>query len=221
MTVRRLLLGLVTAGALAVTAAGCSDSSADDPDGASTVQGTSSTPTTPAPPPQTLPALPKPSKAWPTPSVTGAPADDAPLADRIRFSIAKRVQVAAGKAGKTTVSCPGLDEVESGSGSRTITCTVTYGGQSFSGRLVVDAKRYSASYSFTSESVAVARAKVVDAVTRVAVNPAKVSCTMGDVAVVKHADPDGIACTVTDTAGAETQYTARVSGDGKVTAAKM
>jgi hypothetical protein len=220
MTVRRVLAGLLAAGALAF-AAGCSDSPADDPSGASTVQGTSSTPSTPTPPRETLPPLPKPSKPWPAPKVTGAPADDAPLADRIRFSIAKRVQVAAGKAGKTTVSCPGLDEVESGSGSKTITCTVTYGGQSFSGRLVVDAKRYSASYSFTSESVAVARAKVVDAVTRVAVNPARVSCTMGDVAVVKHADPSGIACTVTDTAGAESQYTARVSGDGKVTAAKM
>ena len=83
------------------------------------------------------------------------------------------------------------------------------------------AKRYSASYSFNSDSVAVARPKVVDAVTRVAANPGEVSCPMPEVMVLKHADPAGIECTVTDTAGAGSPYRARVSGDGKVTAAKV
>lgn len=220
MTVRTALLGLFAAGAL-VCAAGCSDRPSADPGVGSTVQGQATSTTPASTPPETLPPLPNPSKPWPVPTVTGAPAEDAPLADRIRFSIAKQVQVAAGKAAKTTVSCPGLDDVGSGSGSHTITCTVTYGGQSFTGRLVVDAKRYSATYDFTSDSVAVAKPKVVDAVTRAAVRPAKVDCTMGAVAVLKHADPNGLDCTVTDTSGAEAAYTVRVSGDGKVTAAKM
>jgi hypothetical protein len=165
-----------------------------------------------------LTPLPTPSKPWPTPKVTGEPAGDAPLASRITFAISKQAQIAAGKAATTTVKCPGIDKVET-AGNHELTCTVTYAGKSYSGTLTVDAKQYSASYKFTSPSVAIVRAKVVDAVQRSVSDAAKVTCTMDDVAVVKTADA-GIACDVTTTANAVQPYKAQVSGNGQVLVAK-
>ena len=212
MTLRRALAGLLAAGAL-LLAAGCSDS----PEAAGSTPGTTAGETPVATPTeQDLPPLPKPSKPWPTPKVTGGPAEDGPLADRIRFAIAKQAQLAAGKAATTKVSCPQLDSVEKSGGEHKITCTVTYAGSSYTGTLTVDAKRYTASYKFTSDSVPVVRAKVVDAVQRVAASAAKVSCAMEAVAVVKHSHPGGISCDVTTVKNEVVKYAAAVSGDGKI-----
>jgi hypothetical protein len=202
--------------------AGCSDSA---PDAGGTPSSTgSSGPSAPGSTPiptastPTLTPLPVPSKPWPTPSVKGEPASDAPLAQRIRFAISKQAQLTAGKAATTTVNCPGIDQAET-AGKHTLTCTVTYGGKSYTGQLTVDAKQYSASYKFTSDSVAIVKAKVVDAVLRTVSGAAKVTCTMDDVAVVKHTS-EGIACDVTTTGNAVQPYKAQVSGNGQVLVAK-
>jgi hypothetical protein len=209
MTVRGVLAGLFAATVLA----GCSDAPAAS--GGTPSVAPSETPVV-TPTEQALPPLPKPSKPWPTPKVTGAPAQDAPLADRIRFAIARQAQLAAGKAATTKVSCPELDSVEKAGGEHKLSCTVTYAGASYTGTLTVDAKRYTASYRFTSDSVPIVRAKVVDAVQRMAAGAAKVSCAMEEVAVVKHSDPDGIGCDVTTVQNQVAKYSVAVSGDGKV-----
>ena len=92
MTVRRLLsgemrLGLAVFGLAAVLVfvlAGCSDSKPDNKSGStpSAPTGSTSAPIPPASNP-TLTPLPTPSKPWPTPKVTGQPASDAPLAQRL------------------------------------------------------------------------------------------------------------------------------------------
>ncbi|WP_460664215.1 hypothetical protein [Kribbella swartbergensis] len=213
------VFGLSAIAVFALTA--CSDSEPEaggtPAPSASSVPASSSAPIPTASTPS-LTALPTPSKPWPTPAVTGAPADDAPLAERIEFAIAKQAQVAAGKAARTTVKCPGIDDVEK-PGKHELTCTVTYAGKSYSGTLTVDAKTYTASYKFTSESVAIVKPKVVDAVLRTAPDAAKVTCTMDDVAVVKHSG-EPIACDVTTTANAVQPYQAQVSGNGQVLVAK-
>jgi hypothetical protein len=199
--------------------AGCSDS---EPEAGGTPAPSAHTGSSTAPIPNastpTLTPLPTPSTPFPTPRVTGAPDDDAPLAQRIRFAIAKQAQIAAGKAAKTTVSCPGIDDVER-AGEHQLTCTVTYAGKSYSGTLTVDAKQYSATYKFTSDSVAIVRAKVVDAVLRSAPNASKVTCTMDDVTVVKHTS-QGIGCDVTTVDNAVQPYRAQVSGNGQVLVSK-
>jgi hypothetical protein len=201
--------------------AGCSDSTPDAGGTPSTTGSSgpsappSSIPTASKP---TLPPLPTPSKPWPTPSVKGEPASDAPLAQRIRFAISKQAQITAGRAATTTVNCPGIDKAET-AGKHTLTCTVTYAGKSYTGELTVDAKQYSASYKFTSDSVAIVKAKVVDAVLRTVPGAAKVTCTMDDVAVVKHT-AEGIACDATTTANAVQPYKAQISGNGQVLVAK-
>jgi hypothetical protein len=195
----------------------CSDSKPESSNSPAPTTGTSSAPIPTASTPSLTP-LPTPSKPWPEPKVTGEPAEDAPLADRIRFAIAKEAQIAAGKAAATTVKCPGIEDAES-PGKHELTCTVTYARKSYSGTLTVDAKQYSASYKFTSESVAIVKAKVVDAVLRTVPDAAKVTCTMDDVAVVKHSGT-GIACDVTTTANAVQPYKAQVSGNGQVLVAK-
>ena len=224
MTARRLLsgelrLGLAVFGLAAVLVfvlAGCSDSKPEKESG-----GTPSAPTS-APIPTasnpTLTPLPTPSKPWPTPKVTGQPASDAPLAQRIRFAISKQAQIAAGKAASTTVSCPGIEDAEK-PGTHDLTCTVTYGGKSYPGKLTIDAKQYSATYKFTSDSVPIVRAKVVDAVQRTVTGAAKVTCTMDDVAVVKHTS-QGISCDVTTTDNAVQPYRAQISGNGQVLVTK-
>ena len=218
---QRLRFGLAVFGlsALAVfLLSACSDSKPEA--GSTPSTGSSSSSGAPIPTASTpaLTPLPTPSKPWPTPKVTGAPENDAPLADRIRFAIAKQAQIAAGKAATTTVKCPGIETAET-PGKHELTCTVTYAGKPYSGTLTIDAKQYSASYKFTSESVAIVRAKVVDAVLRTVTDAAKVTCTMDDVAVVKHSDA-GIACDVTTTANAVQPYKAQVSGNGQVLVAK-
>jgi hypothetical protein len=224
MTARRLLsgelrLGLAVFGLAAVLVfvlAGCSDSKPDKESG-----GTPSAPTS-APIPTasnpTLTPLPTPSKPWPTPKITGQPESDAPLAQRIRFAISKQAQIAAGKADTTTVSCPGIENAEK-PGTHDLTCTVTYAGKSYPGKLTIDAKQYSATYKFTSDSVPVVRAKVVDAVQRTVSNASKVTCTMDDVAVVKHTS-QGISCDVTTTDNAVQPYRAQISGNGQVLVTK-
>jgi hypothetical protein len=212
----RFALAVFGVSALAVfLLAACSDSKPES--STSPAPTTSSAPIPSASTPALTP-LPTPSKPWPTPKVTGEPAEDAPLADRIRFAIAKQAQIAAGKAAITTVKCPGIDDAEK-PGNHDLTCTVTYAGKSYSGTLTIDAKQYSASYKFTSESVAIVKAKVVDAVLRTVPDAAKVTCTMDDVAVVKHSG-DGIACDVTTTGNAVQPYKAQVSGNGQVLVAK-
>ena len=225
MTPSRTRFGLSVFGLAAVVVfllSGCSDS---DPEAKSGDNPPASTPTAPsssAPIPTastpTLKPLPTPSKPWPTPSVKGTPASDAPLAQRIRFAIAKQAQIAAGKAATTSVSCPGIDAAEK-PGTHNLTCTVTYAGKSYPGKLTVEAKQYSASYKFTSDSVAVVKAKVVDAVLRTAPGASKVTCTMDDITVVKTAS-EGIACDVTSTDNAVQPYKAQVSGNGQVLVAK-
>jgi hypothetical protein len=227
MGVRRLLsaqqvrFGLTVFGlsAIAVFAlAACSDSEPE--------AGNTPAPTTPASSAAPIPTastpsltpLPTPSKPWPTPKVTGAPENDAPLAERIQFAIAKQAQIAAGKAAATTVKCPGIEDAEK-PGNHELTCTVTYAGKPYSGTLIVDAKTYSASYKFTSDSVPIVKPKVVDAVLRQAPDAAKVTCTMDDVAVVKHSG-EPITCDVTTTANAVEPYRAQVSGNGQVLVAK-
>ena len=215
---KHLRFGLAVFGVFALAVfllSACSDS---PPSAAPSATASSSSAPIPTASTPSLTPLPTPSKPWPTPKVTGAPADDAPLADRIRFAIAKQAQIAAGKAATTSVKCPGIEDVET-AGKHELTCTVTYAGKSYSGTLVVDAKQYSASYKFTSESVPIVKAKVVDAVLRTAPDAAKVTCTMDDVAVVKHSG-DGIACDVTTTANAVQPYKAQVSGNGQVLVAK-
>ncbi|HEU4947743.1 MAG TPA: hypothetical protein VFT31_11365 [Kribbella sp.] len=207
---------LMAALALVVTA-GCSDDPPANASG-STSSTSPSAPSTSAPTPSLTP-LPMPSKPWPTPKVTGTPDSDAPLAQRIRFAIAKQAQIAAGEAATTTVGCPGIEDVEE-PGEHNLTCTVTYAGKSYSGKLTVDAKQYSATYKFTSDSVAIVKAKVVDAVQRTVPGAAKVTCKMDAVAVVKHTDPQGIACDVTTVANAVQPYRAQVSGDGRVLVTK-
>jgi len=199
--------------------AACSDSKpeAGNSPASSTPPASSGTPIPTASTPAMTP-LPTPTKPWPTPKVTGQPADDAPLADRIRFAIAKQAQIAAGKAATTTVKCPGIEDADK-PGKHQLTCTVTYAGKPYTGTLTVDAEQYSASYKFTSDSVAVVKAKVVDAVLRTAPSAAKVTCTMADVAVVKHSG-EPIACDVTTTANAVEPYQAQVSGNGQVLVAK-
>ena len=196
--------------------AGCSD---EPPEAGSTPTSPATTggplPTASTP---TLTPLPTPSKPWPTPTVTGAPDSDAPLAQRIRFAISKQAQIAAGEAATTKVTCPGIDDAEK-PGTHDLTCTVTYAGKSYSGQLTIEAKQYSATYKFTSESIAIAKAKVVDAVLRAAAGAAKVTCTMDDVTVVKHTS-EGIACDVTTVANAVEPYRARISGNGQVLVAK-
>ena len=196
----------------------CSDS---DPEAADTPAPSASAPSSAPIPTASTPSLtplPTPSKPWPTPKVTGEPENDAPLAERIQFAIAKQAQIAAGKTAATTVKCPGMSDVEK-PGKHELTCTVTYGGKAYTGTLTVDAKTYTASYKFTSESVAIVKPKVVDAVLRTAPDAAKVTCTMDDVAVVKHSG-DGIACDVTTTANAVQPYKAQISGNGQVLVAK-
>ncbi|MEV8372664.1 hypothetical protein AB0P21_07995 [Kribbella sp. NPDC056861] len=209
--------------------AGCSDTAPDagsppasNPTSASSTGGTPSAPGSTAPIPTastpSLTPLPTPSKPWPTPSVKGEPASDAPLSQRIRFAISKQAQVTAGRAATTTVNCPGIDKAET-AGKHTLACTVTYAGKAYKGTLTVDAKQYSASYKFTSDEVAIVKAKVVDAVLRTVAGAAKVTCTMDDIAVVKPAGP-GIACDVTTTDNAVQPYKAQVSGNGQVLVAK-
>lgn len=216
---RRTVLGTVALGL--VLLAGCSDEPPDNA-GGTPAPSNPSAPSTSAPIPTastpTLTPLPKPTKPWPTPKVTGAPDDDAALAKRIRFAISKEAQLAAGKAATTTVSCPGIEDAEK-PGEHDLSCTVTYAGKAYSGRLKIDAKQYSATYKFTSDSVAIVKPKVVDAVLRAASGAAKVTCTMDDVAVVKHTS-DGIACDVTTVANAVQPYKAQVSGDGRIIVAK-
>jgi hypothetical protein len=208
------VLGAVAAAMLVF--AGCSD---EPPEAGSTPTPSAPTggplPTASTP---TLTPLPTPSKPWPTPTVTGAPDDDAPLAQRIRFAISKQAQIAAGKAATTKVTCPGIDDAEK-PGTHDLTCTVTYAGKSYSGQLTIEAKQYSATYKFTSESVAIVKAKVVDAVLRAAPGAANVTCTMDDVTVVKHTS-EGIACDVTTVGNAVEPYRARISGNGQVLVAK-
>lgn len=165
-----------------------------------------------------LTPLPTPSTPWPTPKVTGAPADDAPLAERITFAIAKKTQIAAGRAATTTVKCPGIDKVET-AGQHNLDCTVTYAGKPFTGKLTVDAKQYSASYKFTSEEIAIVRPKVVDAVLRVAPGASKVACAMEDIGIVVH-DGLPIGCDVTTTANAVLPYKASITGNGDVVVKK-
>ncbi|MFI5708777.1 hypothetical protein [Kribbella sp. NPDC051620] len=224
MTPSRTKFGVAVFGLSALLVflvAGCSDSSPDAGGTPSTTGSSgpsapaSSIPTASTP---TLKPLPVPSKPWPTPSVKGEPASDAPLARRIRFAISKQAQITAGRAATTTVNCPGIDKAET-AGKHTLTCTVTYAGKSYTGELTVDAKQYSATYKFTSDSVAIVRAKVVDAVLRTVPGAAKVTCTMDDVAVVKHT-ADGIACDVTTTANAVQPYKAQISGNGQVLVVK-
>ncbi|MFG1905214.1 hypothetical protein [Kribbella sp. NPDC048928] len=218
-TSRGLLAGLTVLAAFALTS--CSDSkkdagttpSATTSSSAPTVAESSSTPIPTASTPALTP-LPTPGTAWPTPKVTGAPADDAPLAERITFAISKQTQVAAGRAAKTTVKCPGIDKVET-AGQHSLDCTVTYGGKPFTGKLTVDAKQYSASYKFTSAKVAIVRAKVIDAVLRAAPGAAKVTCELDEIGVVATAGP-AIKCDVTTTANAVQPYQAQVTGTGKV-----
>jgi len=211
---RTAVLGAI----VALAVAGCSDDppQATAPTTTPPPLQTSAIPTASQP---TLTPLPTPTKPWPTPKVTGTPAEDAPLAQRIRFAVARQAQIAAGKAAPTTVACPELDTVEK-PGHHELTCTVTYAGKSYPGKLVVDAEQYSATYKFTSDSVPIVREKVVDAVRRTAPGAAKVTCTMDAVAVVKHSDPQGIACDVTTVANAVQPYRAMVSGDGRVLVAK-
>ncbi|NEA37177.1 hypothetical protein G3I17_36845 [Streptomyces sp. SID13031] len=208
--------------------AGCSDTAPDASDKPSASNPTSSGSTGPSAPgstapiptasTQTLTPLPQPSKPWPTPSVKGEPASDAPLAQRIRFAISKQAQITAGRAATTTVNCPGIDQAET-AGKHTLKCTVTYAGKPYTGTLTVDAKQYTASYKFTSDSVAIVKPKVVDAVLRTVPGAAKVTCTMDDVTIVKNSSA-GIACDVTTTANAVQPYKAEVSGNGQVLVAK-
>ena len=198
--------------------AGCSDTPSKDAGGtpsSTPTSGTSAIPTASTP---VLTPLPTPSKPWPTPKVTGQPESDAPLAQRIRFAISKQAQIAAGKAATTTVSCPGIENSEQ-PGTHDLTCTVTYAGKSYPGKLTIDAKQYSATYKFTSDSVPIVRAKVVDAVQRTVTGAAKVTCTMDDVAVVKHTS-QGISCDVTTTDNAVQPYRAQISGNGQVLVTK-
>lgn len=214
--VKGTALGLAALGLVCL--AGCSDdppAAADTPAPSTGSSASAPIPTASTP---TLTPLPKPTKPWPTPRVTGTPDSDAPLAQRIRFAISKQAQIAAGKAATTTVSCPGIENAEK-PGQHNLTCTVTYAGKSYSGQLTIDAKQYSATYKFTSESVAIVKAKVVDAVQRTATGAAKVTCTMDDVAVVKHTS-EGIACDVTTVGNAVQPYKAQISGDGRVLVAK-
>jgi hypothetical protein len=60
---------------------------------------------------------------------------------------------------------------------------------------------------------------VIDAVLRSAPDAATVTCTMDDVAVVKHSG-ETIACDVTTTANAVQPYKAQISGNGQVLVAK-
>jgi hypothetical protein len=218
----RLRFGLAVFGlsALAVfLLSACSDSKPDAADTPASANPSSSAPSSiPTASTPSLTPLPTPSGAWPTPKVTGEPENDAPLADRIRFAIAKEAQIAAGKAAGTKVKCPGIETAET-PGKHELTCTVSYAGKSYAGTLTIDAKQYSASYKFTSESVAIVKPKVIDAVLRTAADAAKVTCTMDDVAVVKHSGAP-IACDVTTTANAVQPYKAQVSGNGQVLVAR-
>ena len=204
------------AGLAVFALAACSDSKPEGspspgPNSSAPTVGESSIPTASTP---LLTPLPTPSKPWPTPKVTGAPADDAPLAERITFAISEQTQIAAGRAARTTVRCPGIEKVET-AGQHSLDCTVTYSGKSFTGKLTVDAKQYSASYKFTSAQVAIVRAKVVDAVLRSAAGASKVTCDMDEVGIVVHDGPP-IGCDVTTTANAVQPYKASVTGNGQV-----
>ncbi|MGZ0147232.1 hypothetical protein ACXJJ3_09185 [Kribbella sp. WER1] len=218
----RVARGLLAGLALFALAA-CSDSKptgSPTPSSSVPTVGESLTPTASIPTASTpsLTPLPTPSTPWPTPKVTGAPADDAPLAERITFAIAKKTQVAAGRAAKTTVKCPGIDKVET-AGTHSLDCTVTYSGKPFTGKLTVDAKQYSASYKFTSEEIAIVRPKVMDAVLRVAPGASKVTCEMEDIGIVVH-DGLPIGCDVTTTANAVQPYKASITGNGDVVVKK-
>jgi hypothetical protein len=208
---RGLVLGLAV-----FALAACSDTKPSSGSSPSTAPSTGESSGTPIPTASTpvLTPLPTPGTSWPTPKVTGAPADDAPLAERITFAISKQTQIAAGRAAKTTVKCPGIDKVET-AGQHSLDCTVTYSGKSFTGKLTVDAKQYSASYKFTSSQVAIVRAKVVDAVLRAAAGASKVTCSMDEVGIVVHDGPP-IGCDVTTTANAVQPYKASVTDNGRV-----
>ncbi|QNE21753.1 hypothetical protein F1D05_32325 [Kribbella qitaiheensis] len=211
---------LGTAAVSASLLTGCSDSPSKDAGGIPSTAPTTGSSSAPIPTASTpsLTPLPTPSKPWPTPKVTGQPASDAPLAQRIRFAISKQAQIAAGKAATTTVSCPGIENAEA-PGTHNLTCTVTYAGKAYPGKLTVDAKQYTATYKFTSDSVPIVRAKVVDAIQRTVTDASKVTCTMDDVAVVKHTS-QGISCDVTTTGNAVQPYRAQVSGNGQVLVTK-
>ncbi|MGC4941862.1 hypothetical protein [Kribbella sp. DT2] len=216
---------LAVGAAAGLLLAGCSDDPTPDAGSTPPPSAPSSAPNsapTSAPIPTastpSLTPLPSPSKPWPTPKVTGTPDSDAPLADRIRFAISRQVQVGAGRSATTKVTCPGIDDADT-PGKHSLTCTVNYAGKAFTGQLTVEAKQYTATYKFTSESVAVVKAKVVDAVQRAASGAAKVTCTMDDVTVVKRT-AQGIACDVTTVDNAVVPYRAQISGNGQILVAK-
>lgn len=221
LTGERMRFGLAVFGVSALAVfllAACSDTDPKaSPSAPNSSSGPSSAPIPTASTP-TLKPLPKPTKPFPTPVVTGAPESDAPLAQRIRFAIAKQTQLTAGKAAKTTVNCPGIDGADK-PGNHSLKCTVTYAGKPFTGTLTVDAQPYNASYKFTSEQVAIVKEKVVDAVLRAVPDASQITCTMDPVAVVPSTG-DGIRCDVTTTANAVVPHNARISGDGKILVAK-
>jgi hypothetical protein len=219
LTRGRIGVGTAVCSALFLLSA-CSDSkpeAGDSPAPSASSSAPSSAPIPTASTPSLTP-LPTPSKPWPTPKVTGQPEPDAPLAERIQFAISKQAQIAAGKAATTAVSCPGISDAEK-PGTHDLTCTVSYAGKSYPGKLTIEAKQYSATYKFTSDSVPIVRAKVIDAVQRTVTGAAKVTCTMDDVAVVKHTS-EGISCDVTTTDNAVQPYRAQISGNGQVLVSK-
>jgi hypothetical protein len=170
----------------------------------------------------TLKALEQPKSVYPDPRFPAAPKDSASELDRIEYLLARVAWSSAGIVQKDAeTDCDIAESKLIKVGEYNFDCTVSTSGVKPTFKVAANVTSKKLKLSWRASWLPVSEDKAVYEATRQAFRPARVTCDIVDVELVRVDKSDGLTCWVTDTHNKRTTYhgklvlTKNESGDPK------
>jgi hypothetical protein len=179
-----------------------------------------STPTptrTPTPTPTiTMTPLPQPSKTYPAPEMPKEPKETDPELDRITYRLKTIVWASAGEVEEkqTTSTCSKSENDIIRVGSYKFTCDVKLSGVQTRFDISATVKESEVKWTWTADELPVTEKKAVYEATRQAFRPARVTCDVVDLELVKVGAQTGLTCWVTDVYNKQVSYRGKLLPTG-------
>ncbi|WP_026256998.1 hypothetical protein [Actinopolymorpha alba] len=179
---------------------------------------TTRTPTATPTPTVTLTPLPQPAETYAAPKMPAPPKDSEPELVRIRYALKKIVWSAVGEVNedKTSSSCTRSNNDLVRIGDYDFTCDVKFKGVRTRFKVTAEVKTSKVDWRWSAAELPVSESKAVYEVTRQAFKPARATCDLVDLELVKVGTQTGITCWVTDIYNERLAYRGKLLTDGAI-----
>lgn len=162
-----------------------------------------------------LPALDQPGE-WDDPEMPEEPGDDAGTLEQLEYEMITQIWSAAGVRAATDVECDMTEEDLATPDDHDYECVATYDGLDVPYAVTTTTEDGTSTSVTETHFLPITREKAEHELTRQAMEPAEVSCSMEEAELVELDDPTALRCDVVDVNDESRQYHGELSANGGV-----